>query len=219
MDISSLDFEKMDMGKIQDILQKVNFSAGKKVEETLKVIMEAVIKKGVVPKQALKLSDDTMEAIYTQGYNLYNQGRYKEASYIFRLLTLLDFITPKYFLGLAASVHRLKDYQNAANLYLMCAGLDPTNPYPHFYSADCYLQLNAVEIAVLCLTMAISVAGEQPQYSILKERAILLRKGLEKKALERAEGKIEDVTPGTVDFPKEPEREAGMSHQGDITLD
>jgi len=194
MDISSLDFEKMDLGKIQDMLQKINFSAGKKAEETLHVIMEAVMKKGIMPKQALKLGDDTMEAIYTQGYNLYNQGRYKEASYIFRLLTLLDFTTSKYILGMAASLHRLKDYKNASNLYLMYGALEPTNPLPHFHSADCYLQMNAIEIAILCLTMAISIAVDQPQYAVLKERATLLRQGLEVKAQARAEGKIEENT-------------------------
>ncbi len=192
MDISSLDFDKMDVDKIQDMLQKINFSAGKKAEEALKVMMEAVLKKGVMPKQALKLGDDTMEAIYTQGYNLYNQGRYKEASYIFRLLTLLDFTTPKYILGMAASLHRLKDYKTAANLYMMCAALEPNNPLPHFHSADCYLQMDAIEIALLSLTMAITAAGEQPQYAMVKERALLLRSGLEKKAQARAEGKFEE---------------------------
>ena len=196
MDISSLDFDKMDVDKIQDMLQKINFSAGKKAEEALKVMMEAVLKKGVMPKQALKLGDDTMEAIYTQGYNLYNQGRYKEASYIFRLLTLLDFTTPKYILGMAASLHRLKDYKTAANLYMMCAALEPNNPLPHFHSADCYLQMDAIEIALLSLTMAITAAGEQPQYAMVKERAMLLRSGLEKKAQARAEGKFEEPTQG-----------------------
>lgn len=199
MDISSLDFEKMDMGQISDILQRVNFAAGKKAEETLKVLLEAVIKRGVMPRQALKLGDETMEAIYTQGYNLYNQGRYKEASYIFRLLTLLDFMTPKYILGMAASLHRLKKYKDAANLYLMCGALDPANPYPHFHSADCYLQINAVEIAILCLSMAISVAGDQPQHALLKQRATLLKQSLEQKAQERAEGKMEAIEPQQAD--------------------
>src|SRR5260221_14564233 len=111
------------------------------------------MKKGVMPKAALRIGDDTMEEIYTQAYNLYNQGRYKEASYIFRMLMMLDFTTPKYILGLAASLHRMKDYQNASNLYMLCAALDPKNPMPHYHSADCYLQIDAMELAILALQM------------------------------------------------------------------
>ena len=189
MDKDSLDVEKMDLGKIQDTLQRVNFAAGKQAEDALKVIMEGVLKKGIMPKTALKLGDDTMEAIYTQAYNLYNQGRYKEASYIFRLLLLLDFTTPKYILGCAACMHRMKDYQNAANLYMLCAALDATNPMPHYHSADCYLQLDAIELAILSLTMAMSAAAEQPQYAVVKERASLMKANLEEKANEKAQKK------------------------------
>src|SRR5574338_1356966 len=123
-----------ELPKIQETLQKINLASGKRAEETLKNVLEDALKKGIMPKTALSINDETMEAIYTQGYNLYNQGKFKEASYIFRLLMLLDFTTPKYVLGLAASAHRLKDYTNAANLYLLCAALDPTNPLPQFHS-------------------------------------------------------------------------------------
>src|SRR6185295_13804008 len=99
-EFSKLDFEHMDLDKMQDVLQRVNFDAGKQAEDALKTIMENVLNKGIMPKTALKLGDDTMEAIYAQAYNLYNLGRYKESSYIFRLLVLLDFTTPKYVLGL-----------------------------------------------------------------------------------------------------------------------
>ena len=184
MDISSLDLEKMDLNKIQDTLQRVNFAAGKEAEDALKAIMEQVLKKGIMPKTALKIGDDTMEAIYTQAYNLYNQGKYKESSYIFRLLMMLDFTTSKYILGLAACLHRMKEYQNAAHLYILCSALDPTNPMPHYHSADCYLQLNALDLAIFALDMAIKAAADQPQYSTIKERAILLKSGIEVQAKE-----------------------------------
>lgn len=179
MDKNSLDFDKMDINKLTDTLQKINFGAGKPAEDTLKLIMEKVVAKGIMPKEALRIGDDTMEAIYTQAYNLYNQGRYKESSYIFRLLMLLDYSTPKYTLGLAACLHRMKDYVNASNLYLLCAAFDPKNPMPHYHAADCYLQMNVTELAILSLNMAISVAADQPQYAVLKERATLLKNGLE----------------------------------------
>ena len=178
---SQRDFDKMNTTEIQDSLQKINFGApGKKAEQTLKTILQASLKKGIMPKQALQINDDTMEAIYTQAYNLYNQQKYRESSYIFRLLMLLDFTTPKYVLGLAACAHRLQDYTNAANLYFLCAALDPTNPLPHFHSADCYLQLGAVALATYALSLAINTAQNQPQYEVIKQRAELMKEALDK---------------------------------------
>lgn len=185
--MSSKDTEKMDLPEIQDRLQKIDFgTTGKKSEAAVKNILEQALKKGIMPKTALKLSDDTMEAIYTQAYTLYNQGKFRDASYVFRLLMLLDFTTPKYVLGLAACAHRVKDYTNAANLYYLCAALDPSNPMPHFHAADCYMQLGAIGIASYSLGLAIETAGMQPQYEIIKERATLMRDALDKQIEENA---------------------------------
>lgn len=179
MSTNPSEYDAMDQEKIQSTLQKINFAAGKKAEDTLKEVLESALKKGIMPKTAMKIDDQTMEAVYTQAYNLYNQGKYKEASYLFRFLMLLDFTTPKYILGLAACAHRQKEYTNAANLYLLCAALDPKNPLPHFHSADCYIQLNAPAIASFSLGMAIRAAGDQAQYAIIKERAMLMQKALD----------------------------------------
>ncbi|MBS0635891.1 MAG: SycD/LcrH family type III secretion system chaperone [Verrucomicrobia bacterium] len=178
---SRSEYDKMDLPQIQERLQKINFGApGKKAENAVKQIMEAALKKGIMPKQALQISDDTMEAIYTQAYTLYNQSKYRDASYIFRLLMLLDFTTPKYVLGLAACAHRVQDFTNAANLYFLCAALDPDNPIPHFHSTDCYLQLGAKAIASYSLQLAIEAAGDQPQYQTIKQRAELMKEALDK---------------------------------------
>jgi type III secretion system low calcium response chaperone LcrH/SycD len=189
-EINSADVEKMDLGKIQDTLGRLNFAAGKKAEEALKVLLEGAAKKGIMPRTALKIGDDSMEAVYAQAYNLYNQGKYKESSHIFRFLILLDMMEPRYSLGLAACMHRLKDFTNAANMYLLSAALDTTNPMPHYHAADCYLQMNAFQIAIISLEMAINACAEQPQYAVLKERASLLKKGLQDKAAELVEEQL-----------------------------
>ena len=175
---SPSEYSNMDVTQMQDALQRLNMDAGEKAQEELKKILTAALEKGVMPKTALKLDDMVMEAIYAQGYTLYNHGKYKEASYIFRLLMLLDFTTPKYVLGLAACLHRMKDYTNAANLYMIVAGLEPTNPLPHFHATDCYLQLNAPGLATISLGMAITAAGEQVQYKLIKERAELMKSAI-----------------------------------------
>lgn len=176
-----------DSADIREKLIKAGALAGAPTRETLETLITGAANKGVMPKEALKIGDDAMEAIYSQGYTLYNQGKYKDASYVFRLLMLLDYLTPKYILGLAACYHRLKEYKNAANIYLLCGTLDTTNPLPHYHAADCYLQLETPELAIFSLGLAITAAGDQPQFAVIKERATLMKNTLEKQIQERIE--------------------------------
>lgn len=169
----------MKVEDVQDALQKVDLAAGKQAQETFQEMLSSMVQRGIMPKAALQISDDTMEAIYTQSYNLYNQGKYTEASYIFRLLLMLDPLTPKYALGIAACLHRMKDYQNAGNVYTLCAALDPMNPLPHFHAADCYLKLKAFELARFALNMTVTVAANQEQYSVVKARAEMMRDSID----------------------------------------
>ena len=174
----------IDTGSMSEKLASLLSTAGGPAKETITALLTQALNKGVMPKQALQLGDDTMEAIYSQAYTLYNQGRYKEASYIFRMLMLLDYVTPKYPMGLAACLHRQKDYRAAANIYLLCGTLDPTNPLPHYHAADCYMQLNYPMMALFSLGLAIKAAGTQPQYAIIKERASLMKDALQKQIAE-----------------------------------
>lgn len=170
-------------------------TGGAPAKDTITALLSAALNKGIMPKQALQLGDDTMEAIYSQAYTLYNQGRYKEASYIFRMLMLLDYATPKYPMGLAACLHRLKDYRAAANIYLLSGTLDTANPLPHYHAADCYMQLNYPMMALFSLGLAIKAAGAQPQYAIIKERATLMHDALQKQVKEEMEEDIKKNPP------------------------
>lgn len=172
-------FDKLKQGQTKEKVAEINKLASGPAKETVKTILYEAINKGLLPRHALRLEDDTMEAIYSQAYNLYNQGKYKEASYVFRMLMMLDYVTPKYILGLAACLHRMKDYKNAANIYMLCSTLDATNPLPHYHSADCYLQLGFPAMAAFSLGMAIATAKDQPQYAVIKERARLMKETLD----------------------------------------
>ncbi len=171
--------DDINMEEIKEAFQKVDLAAGRKAEKTLSMLMERVFKSGMLPKTALQLTDATMEGIYTQAYNLYNQGKYKDAMHIFRLLMMLDYTTPKYTLGLAACLHRLKEYKSAVNIYMLAGLLDPNNPIPHYHASDCYLKLQSKPSAVYSLELAINAAGNQKAYAIVKERCELMKKNLE----------------------------------------
>lgn len=145
----------------------------KKLEDALGGLSDKMLKGGMLPKDALGLSDALVEGIYAQAYRLYNTGKYSESIHLFRMLVMLNSTESKYILGLAACFHMLKEYQNAVQVYSMCAMLDPENPIPHYHASDCYVQMQDPLSAIISLNLAVQRAGEKPQYVKIKERALL----------------------------------------------
>ncbi|MFI0434116.1 MAG: SycD/LcrH family type III secretion system chaperone [Parachlamydiaceae bacterium] len=134
---------------------------------------DQVFNQAIPPKQALGVTNREAENIYAQAYRLYNTGKYAEAAHLFRILIMLNAMEHKYMLGLAASLHMMKDYVSAIETYTMCSALDPRNPIPHYHSSDCYLQIKETLSAMLCLELAIESCENKPSYSKIKERAQL----------------------------------------------
>jgi len=156
--------------------------------EKSKEIHEAadkVVKQGMMPRDAMGLSDAMVEGIYGQAYRLYNTGKYKDASQLFRLLIMLNSTESKYAMGLAACFHMLKEYKNAVSTYSICGVIDPENPIPHFHASDCYTHMEDPVSALIALEMAVKRAGDKPEYQTLKDRALLsidaLKQEIEKK--------------------------------------
>jgi len=157
---------------------------GEKLKETTTENYSAVLKKAtegaVTPKDVLKISDAQIESIYAQAYRYYNTGKYKEAGELFRYLMMLNPTEAKYTLGLAACFHLMKDYEAAAQIYLLCNLLDDKSPIPAFHASDCYLQMKDKVSALVSLNMAIKKAGDKPEYQVLKDRALLTVETLKK---------------------------------------
>jgi len=153
----------------ESVGQKIGERGGEKVSE----MVRAGATQGGLPKDLLGINDGMIETIYGQAYRLYNTGKYKDASQMFRLLIMLNPTESKYSMGLAACFHMLKEYASAIELYTICGTLDPENPVPHFHASDCYLQMDNPISALVSLEMAVKRAGEKPQFSTLRDRALL----------------------------------------------
>ncbi len=158
---------------IHEAGERTSETIGAQLRETLNMMYEA-IKKGIQPKQMLKIGDETLEGIYTQAYLFYNKGDFKDAAYLFVILMMLDPMEPKYALGSGACLHRLGKYEKAAQVYLLSSSRDPQNPLPHFHAADCYIKLKALPLADMCLKNAINCCGDKKEYELIKERATLM---------------------------------------------
>lgn len=150
----------------------------------------AKTQKGMTPKDAMSLPPGYLENIYSQAYQLYNTGKYSDASNMFRLLIMFNAMEAKYVMGLAACYHMMKDYVSAIQTYTLCSVLDSTNPIPHYHSSDCYIQMREYVSAMLCLELAIERAGDSPEYAKMNERALLGLEGLRKQAIEHPTEKV-----------------------------
>jgi type III secretion system low calcium response chaperone LcrH/SycD len=167
VDVSSINFTKL-----MASLGNITYLIGDHIKDTLRAAYEGA-KKGIAPKQAVNLSEQSIESIYAKAYAFYNQGKYKEANFVFQALMLLDPTQPKHVLGCAACLHRMEFYDKAAELYLLCSSLDPENPLPHFHASDCYIKLKNPDLAAFELKNTIECAKDKSEFAIIKERALM----------------------------------------------
>lgn len=166
---------------LKETMPDEKFMQGAK--EELKGIVKDFAKDSASAKEAMGLTDAMVEGIYGQAYRLYNTGKYKEASQLFRLLMMLNPKQPKYILGLAACFHMMKEFKNAVEIYTVCGIIDPQSPLPHYHSSDCYMQMKDPVSAIVALEMAVTRAGERAEYKILKDRALLTIENLKKELM------------------------------------
>ena len=164
---------------INTAVEKLGETQSVEMKDSLKGLLSNIFEKGMLPKDAMGMSSNMVEGIYSHAYRLYNTGKYKEASILFRLLILLDPTSPKYPLGLAACFHMVKEYINAASTYMLVSMVDPVSPIPYYHASDCYINLKEVGAAALALEMAIKLSGNLPQYSLIKERSTFTLAGLQ----------------------------------------
>ena len=166
--------------QIKKATQELGATLGKEKAKDFQNVADKVVRQGMMPKDMMGLSDAMVEGIYGQAYRLYNTGKYKDASQLFRLLIMLNSTESKYAMGLAACFHMLKEYKNAVSTYAICGVIDPENPIPHYHASDCYVHMKDTVSALISLEMAVKRAGDKEEYQMLKDRALLTIDALKK---------------------------------------
>jgi type III secretion system low calcium response chaperone LcrH/SycD len=177
---------------------KFVLQANEQIPKAMKELLHKMMKEGMTPQEATELSPEFLESSYAHAYHLYNTGRYVEAAEAFRMLIIMNSMEFKYILGLAACFHRLKDFDNAIKTYTICSVIDPQDPLPSYHSSDCFLQQGDQLSAMVCLKRSITTAGDQPEFSNIKERALLslekLKLDLEEKGASLSEEEFKQST-------------------------
>ncbi|WP_108624241.1 SycD/LcrH family type III secretion system chaperone [Candidatus Similichlamydia epinepheli] len=143
-----------------------------------------VCEKGIFFKDALGLSNENMEAFYAWGFQFFEKKQFGEALQLFKVLTILDPLQWKYRYAVATTLHRQKNYQDAAKAYITSSMLKPDSytPLPHYYAADCYIEMQDNYSAIMMLHLCIHCCNpEDGAHVIIRERAELLKQALEEK--------------------------------------
>nr|WP_306671610.1 SycD/LcrH family type III secretion system chaperone [Endozoicomonas sp. ONNA2] len=116
-------------------------------------------------KDLKNMSDDAMEAIYSVAYNLYQGGKYEEATKVFQFLCFYDHFNRKYFLGLGACQQMLKQYDSAIEIFSFATLLDSDDPRPMMYIGDCHMAKGDRENARISYETSIDWANDSPEYA------------------------------------------------------
>lgn len=130
-----------------------------------------IIEEGQPIYQALGVSEEALEFMYSYAYNLYNGGKYKEARQTFFMLDFLNPTDVKYSYSIAACCHMNKEYYEAIGMYMKCSLADPNNPVYFWHIADCYKRLNKKVFALLNLRLCIRYCKLNPAFGRLELRA------------------------------------------------
>lgn len=171
--------------QIKKAAREVGGSAKEAATGNVDKAVKKVTKEGTMIKDALGLSDVMVEGMYGQAYRLYNTGKYRDASQIFRMLMTINPTEVKFAMGFAACFHMLKEYKGAALAYTIVTTMDPNSPVPFYHASDCYIKLGDLMSAIVALEMAIKRAGDKPEFKTIKDRATMTIEGLKKELNEK----------------------------------
>jgi type III secretion system low calcium response chaperone LcrH/SycD len=120
------------------------------------------------------LSADSVETLYSNGYELYRNGKYEDAKAFFKILTLLDPSIRRNWMGLGACHQMIKEYDTAIACYGVAAVINPDDPYAHWHAADCFFQKDEKKKAVETLSSAIITAKQCDKHLSLVAKLELL---------------------------------------------
>jgi type III secretion system low calcium response chaperone LcrH/SycD len=123
-----------------------------------------------------KFSPESIDALYSTAYNLYEKGKYSEAVHFFRFLTMLKTFERKYWIGLGASQQMCKLYEDAVQSYEAAALMNHNDPYVHFHASECLFLLKKTDRAMDALNAAEIVARQEKKYKNLISQFALIRK-------------------------------------------
>lgn len=152
-------------------LSAFRFSSKIKNQLKDKVWLKSQLAEGKTLQEIVHFSDEVMDQFYHASYLLFEQKRYLEAADAFLFIATFNPHRHDYWLGLGMSTQMLHDYEGAIDAYELAALCDMDNPISYFYLAKCLFAIHDRQSALQALELAIEAAGDDEQFSLLREQA------------------------------------------------
>lgn len=163
---------------IKEAMNKNAASLSPDKQAALEKVMLKVLEDGMSPGEAMGFNKQTYDFAYDHAYQLFTAGKYKEALGVFVWLKTMQPTNYLYAFNIAACYHYTKDYDNAIRQYLMSALLEPDNPEPYFYVANCFLSANNEPCAIMYLKETLARTKDKPKYEEMNKLAGMALDGL-----------------------------------------
>lgn len=118
---------------------------------------------------------ESLDVLYSLGYEFFEQGRYEQAEHYFQVLANLNVVDPKYWVGVGAARQMQKKYDTAIAAYSAARLLDHDNqnPEPALQMANCYASLGNTQDALRALEAAEDSAKQKNNQRVLDHVALL----------------------------------------------
>ena len=161
--------------------KEIETPSAEEVEKSTQTILKKMKDENVTLQQAVGISDTFLEELYSLAHAHYERGNYKESISLFQFLAGCAPNHYKYMLGLAANLHQMGEYSEAIQGFRVALDLNPVNPMPIYYIADCFLRLGEEEEAAPFYEMMVQAGKAAPEYAEFANKSLLILEGLKKK--------------------------------------
>lgn len=120
----------------------------------------------------MKLSNDSLQALYRIASELFNDGSYPQATQVFVTLTILNPLIMDFWTGLGNAHYFSQKYMHALLSYNFAAKLEPDNPMHCLYAAHCLENLKDYDQAIEYLDIALERISDNPAYKEWEQKTI-----------------------------------------------
>ena len=151
-----------------------------KMESMIETLMKALEKESISKffkhndaiKKHLKLKKHDIDELIEESYHF---CKHKEWDKCKEALAYLIFFEPTrqiHYLRLGALLLQLNEFENALQIFEMASALNPHDPRPILYAADCFLELNRLEEAKTAFLCCIELSHNKPEYNDMYDLAL-----------------------------------------------
>ncbi len=109
------------------------------------------------PHSDKEYSKEELAELYHSAYHFYRNGKYHEAVNFFGALKAMDSINVHYWIGYAASLKMVRQFQKALDAYIIAGMLNHQDPFIHAHAADCCFALGQIDRGLLAIDLAESL--------------------------------------------------------------